>query len=338
MPKFPELAHLCNVELPAVLKEKLRATTLADLIIWQTDAENQKWDAPFDAGCELLQTDPEACYQACLAALEAADASVPLLSLLFNKTETEANLLDLPAIPAYFENLNARLLVSERADFEWNKPYLQVPDICVRGRLWLANELSLGSFPHILDSVDKASQLANQALLLAPTDVDALGLKTALEYLKYESGFPTYYAWLRMMFRSALTVEQLSYSYYISALVESGSPRALACYQQVTPGTEFYPHALEEAAALRADLAQELTDYNVPDFSNPVEIFFVGDRHVLTMPHELFTFVGREQEVELLSGGSTRLAEINDLFKHANLAVELEELFFFEATRDESNI
>lgn len=329
--RFPELIHLSSLPLPKLLQARLRADSLQDLIIWQTAGENQRWDNPFDAGCELLESDPETCFATCKVALAEADAALPLISAVLKATTIE----NFPVIPAYFENLNARLLVAERPDFLWGKPYVQVPDICVRGRLWLANELSLGSFPFVEDSVAQATQLTDEALCLAPTDVDSLGLKTALEYLKYSNGFPYYYRWLRLMFRHALTVEQKAYAYYIAALVESGTPRALGCYQQMTPGTEFYENALTEASDLRATLNLSLKTYSVPDYTDPAEIFFENQQYLLAECAENNTHPTREEESTYIQGGQALLTEIKQCFTQSQLAAELKELYFFEATHAE---
>lgn len=259
-------------ELPAELKELLRAETLSDLHIWQTPEEDRRWDDPFDEAAQLLETNPEACFDGCMLALDSISWQFPLIEKFLATEDSLASVSTLPALPLYCEELSGRLLISLTPLFNAGLPYQRIPDISVRGRLWLASKLMLGHFPQVQDSLELAFTLTEQAIRLAPTDVDSLLLLVALETYVSDSTQPFGFA-LPRAFSLAVTAEQLSYAYYRAAWRRGFSADALACYAQVLPGTSFAEDAAAEAAEVAVLLQASEPGFIIPDYSDPAQVF-----------------------------------------------------------------
>lgn len=284
-PPLPDLTPYFPLELPTEVQRLTAARTFGDLFVWQTEAENQRWDAPFDKATELLETDPEACFDQCMLALDAVSVEFPIISQYFQACAFPDAISLLPAIPLYCENFTARLLVTRSATYTPGVPYAKIPDIAVRGRLWLANQCSLGAFPHLEEPMKYAQSFAGYAGLLAPGDPDPVAMLAIIFWMQ-DRPVALQMETLEEVFQTSFTTEQLSYAYYVAALLRSGTPDALGCYKQVAKGTAFYENALEEAVSLRAELEVSRPGYRVPEYSDPSQIFnFMNDS--TEVPHKV---------------------------------------------------
>lgn len=269
---LPDLTPYFEIELPVEVQKLTVAKTFADLFIWQTEAEDLQWDVPFDSATELLESDPETCFDQCMLALEAVSLEFPVIPKFLSSIKQPEGLSQVSAVPLYCENFTARLLVTKFATFTPNIPFVRIPDIAVRGRLWLANQCSLGAFPHLADPLQFAVRLATEAGVMAPGDPDA-GAMLAIFMWMQDKPAKRQLQYLSEVFKTSFTTEQLSYAYYVAALLRSGTADALGCYEQVAPGTAFYENALEEAVTLRAELELSQPDYQIPDYSDPAQVF-----------------------------------------------------------------
>ncbi|MDO5060409.1 MAG: hypothetical protein Q4D73_02115 [Actinomycetaceae bacterium] len=269
---LPDLTPYFEIELPADVQQLTAAQTFGDLFIWQSAAEDERWDAPFDSATELLETDPEACFDQCMLALEAVSVEFPVIPKFLGALKQPAGLSRVSAVPLYCENFTARLLVTKFATFTPEIPFVKIPDIAVRGRLWLANQCSLGAFPHLQDPLKYAVRLASEAGAMAPGDPDSAAMLAIFMWMQ-DKPVKRQLEFLSEVFKTSFSTEQLSYAYYVAALLRSGTADALGCYQQVAPGTAFYEHALEEAVTLRAELELSQPDYQIPDYSDPAQVF-----------------------------------------------------------------
>ncbi|MCS4484073.1 hypothetical protein NXS08_01015 [Gleimia sp. 6138-11-ORH1] len=270
--QLPDLTAYFAVELPYWIQEITAAKTFQDLFIWQTKAEDQRWDEPFDTATELLETDPEACFDQCTLALESIAVEFPVINEFFTELDQTGDLSKLKAIPLYCENLAARLLISQHTSICAEIPFVRIPDIAVRGRLWLANQCALGKFPHLKDPLVYAFNLVEQANLLAPGDADTAALRAIFAW-QSDAPVKLQMELLADLFEVSLTAEQLSYAYYVAALLRSGTPDALACYAQVQPSTAFYEDALNESIVLKAELEIFQPNYEIPDYTAVENIF-----------------------------------------------------------------
>ncbi|WP_141553819.1 hypothetical protein [Gleimia coleocanis] len=258
--------------LPDSLRVLLRADSVEDLSIWQSAEEDLRWDAPFDKAADLLDSDPEPCFDACVLALETVELEFPLIREFLAREDSVAGVADLEALPLYCEELSGRLLISLTPLFAANLPYQRIPDITVRGRLWLASKLYQGFFPHLEHALDLAFQFCFEAIRLAPTDVDALLTLVALETFVSESAEPFGWA-LPRAFSLAVSDEQLSFAYYRAAWRRGFCADALACYAQVLPGTSFFEDAQSEADEVALLLHASNPELVIPDYSDPAQVF-----------------------------------------------------------------